>query len=330
MSSTLEIIEYYELMQKKFPNTIFRFAYDKGNTFSNDYLLKDIEILKIKNSFSNRKPLINNNSFEVIFDLDQKTFKENLEVLAKLKQSLINKKIKKFVCYYSGGKGIHIHMRFKFLDEIKTNFDIRTFSNDLRKFFLKNVNAIVDNLPANIISCEGTKHRTFYKPKLIIDVETMQVTPLSVDINYLSDKFVNNISNQIIKRLGLKDTETLTEVKKSPNLELNKPPSLDNLKIQWHIKRFIELYKELKDGRKRFLVCVKRYIYLTYKELNKSCELYQVFLQEININKSLDDIKKEFGYLIPHIKTNCIFMFTKQEYSFYLTKEMFYKNYPYT
>lgn len=280
MSFNVELLNYLETLNQKFPNTAFKRAYSKNG----QYLLSsftDFKSLYFRGFLTtpsiHRTPLFNSNEDELRIDLDEEEYSQNIEVTKKLQIRLQNLGITKYLIYYSGNKGIHITFRFRFQDSlILSDCDDRTtLRHKLYDFILSVLSPSIKkdfqpNISTCCLTCEGYSHKKTQKKKLLLN-NYLNLTPHRLNIKYLTDEYLNILSNDIYMDM-LNHSSKLT-----PEFNISIPKTRMNPDIlEWHLNRFKEIYLSATDGHKRIIDTLRRFIILNIPEDNQHLVYYKL------------------------------------------------------
>jgi hypothetical protein len=324
---TSKKMEYVEIIANKFPYTLFVWAFMKPNdsilSWTNPKIYGDInlQVFWRKRNMC-RGALWDSETDEMRIDLDYKCMDDNIKVLTEIVTKFRKFGITKYLMYVSGGKGLHIHFRYKFVFGDEDRADIRksiyeclNFAGDIDTSLFRT------NQPFGL---EGFNHRTTDKTKELITLEdgVIVYSRKSLEFDYLTSNYVNDLSKEFIDLIynNLKPIKINSPIIHNPN---NTPPVFYNsTSFDWHIKRFYEMYSNLNDGRRRTLDMFIRYVYLTTKNEEVTRYYYKIFCDSINIKVSNDTIIKKVSATLNSMKSNAIFI-----YKDVFTKEDFYKTY---
>jgi len=301
----INIMEYYETINLKFPKVLFQWTFlipgEDEVKFSKP---KPFDFKMFNKKTIYRTALDNETEREFRADLDYSDFNQNLTALNKLKTKLNKLKIK-YLCYFTGGKGVHLTFRYITPTAYK---DIS--SAELNKLIWEylDLDLNIDKTlfrSYQMIGAEGFTHRKTRQPKVLLDDNNL-FTLEQINILYLTNLYLNELPKDFLK-----------QVKTKPLQVINTPtkPFKTNNKNQEHmIKRFIIVHNLLKDGHKRLNVMFSRFLYINYSnnqtELNKIITHYKSKTNQDNNNKLDLIIKDEFKRLEnKEVNTIKIFIF---------------------
>jgi hypothetical protein len=322
--------DYINTMVALFPNTLFQWAFIKHNdpgmkwTKLRTYRDTDQRLFWLKPAIY-RSTLWDKQTDELRLDLDYDTLEENTIKANVITDKLNELGIAKYLVSVSGGKGIHITLRYNYtaFDEYDRALVRETIFNYL------DLDLAIDKKlyrTTQVLGCEGFKHRKTLKPKQLITIKDNTITILDnvIEPLYLTDSYVNSLSDIITNDVLNVLTAAATPPQKKVLFVDNTPPAFYNdTKFSFHYNRFIEMYLNLNEhGLNRTQDMFIRYIYLTVKNEEVTRYYYKLFTDAIGMSLSVEQIKMRVGNTIHSMKANAIFI-----YPDVFTKEDFYKTY---
>lgn len=316
-----ERFNYIKEIVKNFPNTLFQFTFEKENElrWSKKRTFKDSDKFSFfkKDSYF-RSNLWNETTDEIRLDFDYSTLEENLYRMRGVVQKLESVGICKYELYLTGGKGTHLTFRFDFRPFLE--FDRENVRNELfnaLELGIKTDTTLFQTI--QVIGLEGFNHRKTKLPKqrIFFDNNCHILLENNLNLLYLSEDFVNKIPKNTENAI-LYNLQHISTKDNSFNCDLTtKNNNINQKKLIWHILRFKEIYLNLKDGRKRLLDMLTRYLLLTIKNIDEIEIILKDFCNSVKINIDVDSRIKSTK---SSMKANAIFI-----YSDVLTKEEFYK-----
>lgn len=320
-------MQYVETIADKFPHTLFVWCFVRPNetelSWTNPKVYKDINL----NVFW-RKPSIFRGALwdkytdELRLDFDYSTMEDNIkavsETLIKLKQLGIDK----YLLYETGGKGIHLQLRYSFEFGDFDRADVRrTLFNCL------DLNIDVDPLlfrTGQILGLESFAHRKTNNPKQLITVSNNKITRLNkgLEFDYLTDVYINYLPKDLINSV-VNVLSKIDKPKKPLNLNHSPPAFYNSKSFTWHYNRFKFMYLNLEGyGFNRTQDMFIRWVYLTTKNEEVTRYYYKLFCDEVGIGNNLDTITSRVNATIKSMSANAIFIY-KEVFS----KEDFYADY---
>lgn len=324
--------QYLITMIYRFPDTIFKSTFkDKTGSlqWTKGKTLSQVEMWRLNQDYANVGRLFNEKTDELVLDIDMEHISEAVTEAKKVIRALNKNKIDKYETYFSGNKSVHFHLRFNF--EPFKDYDRK----EVRQAFFEALQTDAKGIDKSLfqttqtITVPGFKHRVTenHKQRMIIKND-FEFDKLTINLDYLTSGYVNKLNKEFIERVKNILKGKVREVKQV-HLNLDIKTNFDEDIMKWHLKRFVEVYQSLKDGHKRLLDCVVRYIYLTTKNLTLTKHIFKKYCDNIGIHNTEEFASKRVDWTIQSISKRIennlpVAIFPYEDV---LTKKDFYKTY---
>ena len=278
----LDLITYYQKIGILFPRTLFQWCFKIDNQlkFSIPKTFQEIGLNFFSREIMNRTALNNNNSLELRLDLDYTTFDLNLkyakEIIKRLKEIGLNK----YLIYFTGGKGVHITLRYSL--ELSLNDLEPQLINKKIWSYLNLNNILIDEAlfkPYQMISCESFKHRHTLNKKFLISEKDFLITNECFNPNYLEDSYLNSLSKDLMNYILKPDIKPISKTIIKP---INTKENIYKKNYLIILDRFFYIYSKLKDGHKRVLVTLQRFLLVNF-ELEEAQLIFKDFCLKHNL-----------------------------------------------
>lgn len=347
MDSKSQKFEYVKKISEISSNTLFAWWIGKelNGKFLNfsahrtfqDIINDEKPIVKfslLKKESYYRTKIWNDRTDKFIFDFDEESLKNNLSWVREVVKQLKNIGINKYQVYLSGGKGIHLHFRYYIHDFMECR---GCFSReDVRKaiFSLFDLQGMkIDETmfsTTQMIGIEGFRHRKTnnYKQRIKLTNNEYKILEKNINFEYLEKSYVNGFSESVKNNIR-RNLEPKERPKKPISINFDKNKNYNQEKLEWHLNRFAEIYYNIRDGKKRILDCLCRYLFLTTKDADTTRFYLNLFMTKFNIKYiSVDErllrTKNSSEKYLSQGKKPGVFIYLD-----ILTKEDFYVNYPF-